>query len=115
MSDDKDGGDLSVAEKMAEFLAHGTAVLVSHGVNGDRIGYAAVPHDPAVKYVTVDDVPVFRAIAVPDEVDGRPAVAFYGSWLAASDKHTGGRAGDAWDADEGEPTDSPVVRRPVVN
>lgn len=108
MSDGK--GDPSVAEKMAEFLAHGTAVLVSHGVDGDRIGYAAVPHDPAVKYVTVDDVPVFRVIAVPDDIDGRPAVAFYGSWLAASDAHTGGRAGD-----EGEPTDSPVVRRPVIN
>ncbi len=113
MSDDEP----TVAGKIAEFLLHGRDTLRSHGVEDERIGYAAVAGDPAVKWVTVDDVPVFRVVALPDEDEGSRVVAFHGTWVGAARDHVGDQ--DPWDTgsgagpDDEETQDDPLAGKLV--
>ena len=102
MSDAVEEARNRVAEKIAGFLEHGQAVLKSHGIAESRVAVGHVPGDTAVWYVTVDEEPVFRVLALMDEKDGQPAIAFHGTWMRAAEKHVGPttRVLDATDAGE---------------
>lgn len=79
----------TVAAKIAEFLAHGRAILMSHGVAPGQFSEGPVEWDRAVWYLRVDGESVYRVIAVPDDNDGEPAVAFYGTFLPAAFRWVG--------------------------
>ncbi len=74
------------AKKLVEILQHGLNVIIDiDGVHKDRVACCLYQGDNHLAWVTVDDVPVYRALLLPDlqsdENGDKLVVAGHGTWL----------------------------------
>lgn len=71
--------------KLAEFCEKAAEIAGEDGIDEDRVGVISQTYDDFAAWLTVDEVPVFRAALVPQaDEDGKGyAIHAFGSWLPA--------------------------------
>lgn len=74
------------SEKLVEILTHGMRIITEvDGISKDRVGAAMYLGDDHVAWVTVDKIPVYRAVILPvtEEREGADylVVQGHGTWL----------------------------------
>lgn len=103
---------LDPEEALAQ-IKHFLRVAVSHlmhlGFSTERLSTLGNSQDPYIRWVAIDDVPVYRTVVMPDvDDDGEEVMAAYGTWLDTAEDFLKGVEGPTEDSDTPADADAPT-------